>query len=200
MTESTHMNSGDTLNSEIMSLIGDLFNIWRWILALGILFILLGVVGLGMSVTLTIVSVMLYGVLLLIGGVFQIVDAFKLTGWKGKLLHILIGLLYIAAGVMLVTRPQAGSLVLTVILGVIIFAVGILRIIMGFQLKGAIGSWGIIIFSGVVSLILGGMILFQWPASSLWVIGLFVAIEMIMHGWSYVLIALSVRSMKQIGQ
>jgi hypothetical protein len=69
---------------------------------------------------------------------------------------------------------------------------GILRIIMGFQMKGKKG-WGWLVFAGLVSLLLGGIILFEWPATGLWVIGLLVAIELIIHGWSYVFVALAAR-------
>ncbi|KFI22892.1 HdeD family acid-resistance protein [Nitrosococcus oceani] len=175
---------------------GELGKHWGWLLALGILFIILGTIALGMSVTLTVVTVLFFGVLLSIGGIFQIVEAFKCKGWRSVLLHILIALLYITAGVMLITEPIAGSLALTALLGGAFVATGILRIVMGFHLKGTGARWGWVVFAGVVSLVLGGMILFQWPVSALWVIGLLVAIEMLFHGWSYVMIALAAKSIR----
>ncbi|SEQ90948.1 Uncharacterized membrane protein HdeD, DUF308 family [Nitrosomonas sp. Nm51] len=199
MTESTSKEftkDVKELAPEIDAVFGDLRKSWGWLLALGILFIILGTVALGMSVALTIATVLLFGILLLAGGVFQIIDAFKCKGWKSISLHVLIALLYIVTGAILITEPMAGSLMLTAMLGGAFIAIGILRIVIGFQLKNAGVGWGWVIFSGVVSLILGGLIFFQWPASALWIIGLLVAIEMIFHGWSYVMIAIAVKSRK----
>lgn len=199
MTESAEISTTRREEGVKDIVLGDVAKNWGWILALGILFVALGTIGLGMSVFLTIASVMFFGALLLVGGVFQIIDAFKCTGWKGIVWHVLIGLLYVAAGIMLLTRPLAGSMILTVMLGGSLLAVGILRIIMGFQLKSATGTWRWVVFSGAITLILGLMILSKWPASGLWVIGLFVAVEMIMHGWSYILMAMAARSVKHSG-
>jgi len=194
MANTIDNNSTPGLSPDIESRLGELTKNWGWILALGILFIILGTVGLGMSVTLTLATVLFFGVLLLIGGIFQIIDAFKCKGWKGTLLHVLIGLLYVAAGIVLITRPLAGSVVLTFMLGFTFAAIGIMRIVIGFQLKGAGMNWGWIVFAGIASLVLGAMVLLKWPSSALWVIGLLIAIEMIIQGWSHVLVALTARA------
>jgi uncharacterized membrane protein HdeD (DUF308 family) len=70
--------------------------------------------------------------------------------------------------------------------------VGLLRILMALQLR-PVSGWGWTLISGVISILLGAMILTQWPTSGFWVIGLFVAIEMIVNGWSSVFIALAAR-------
>ena len=77
-------------------------------------------------------------------------------------------------------------------IGFIILLVGITRIVMAFHIRGAKG-WGWPVVSGIISVLLGIMIIAQWPVSGLWVIGLFVAIEMIMSGWSYIFLALAAR-------
>lgn len=183
-------------SDQIKALFGNRRHSWGWLLALGILFIVLGVIALGMSVAMTVITVLFFGALLLVGGAFQIVDAFKCRGWKSILLHVLIALLYLAAGFMLVTEPVAGSLVLTAFLGGAFVVIGLLRLLMGLQMRGSGAAWGWIAFAGLASLVLGGMILFQWPMSALWVIGLLVAIEMIFHGWAYVMLALAIRAAK----
>ncbi|MBK1873360.1 MULTISPECIES: HdeD family acid-resistance protein [Marinobacter] len=180
----------------VQGVVGDLSKHWGWLLALGILFIVLGTVALGMSVAVTVATVLFFGVLLAIGGVFQIIEAFKCRGWKSILMHVLIALLYIVAGVSMITEPVAGSLVLTALLGGVFVATGLLRIVMGYHLKGTGLRWGWMVFAGVVSLVLGGMIFFQWPMSALWVIGLLIAIEMIFHGWAYVMIALALKTVR----
>ncbi len=174
----------------------DLKKNWGWLLALGLVSVVLGTFGLYMSFALTLASVLFFGVLILVAGVFQLVHAFTCTGWKSVLWHVLIALLYIAAGVDIMLNPARASLILTLVLAGILIAVGVLRGIMAFQLRPASG-WFWPLISGLISIALGGMIVAQWPDSGLWVIGLFVAIELIFNGWSYVLIALAARKAAQ---
>jgi uncharacterized membrane protein HdeD (DUF308 family) len=174
----------------------DLKKNWGWLLALGLASIVLGTLGFYMTFALTLASVLFFGVLILVAGVFQLVHAFTCTGWKPVLWHVLIALLYIAAGVDIMLNPARASLILTLVLAGILIAVGVLRGIMAFQLRPASG-WFWPLLSGLVSIALGGMIVAQWPDSGLWVIGLFVAIELIFNGWSYVLIALAARKAAQ---
>ncbi len=175
---------------------GEVGKKWGWLLALGVLFIILGTIGLGMTFTLTVASVLLFGVLILIGGVAQLVQAFQDKGWKSVVWHVLIALLYIAAGVLVMRNPVGASLLLTVMLAGALVAVGVLRIIMAFQLRGDSG-WVWLLIGGIVTLLLGFMIFAKWPVSGLWVIGLFVAVEMIVNGWSYIAIALAARRVRK---
>jgi len=174
-------------------LFGELKKNWGWLLALGILSILLGTIGLGMTFALTEVSIIFFGVLLIAGGAFQLFDALKCKGWKSVLWHVLIALLYVIAGIAMVNQPLLAAATLTLLLAWILIAVGFFRIIMAFQLRPSNG-WYWPLLSGIVSLVLGGMILTEWPTSGLWVIGLFVAIELIFNGWSYVFVALAARN------
>ena len=165
---------------------------WGWLLGGGIVFIILGTIGLGMSVYLTLVGVLFFGWLLIIGGAFQVVEVFKVTGWKSVLWHVLMTLVYIVAGGIILYDPAGGAVALTLFIAAALFAVGVLRIVMAFQLKGAQVWWWPLV-GGILSILLGIMIMAKWPSSAFWVIGLFIAIEMIVHGWSYVMIALSAR-------
>ncbi len=173
-------------------LFGDLGRNWGWLLALGILSVILGVIGLGMTFLLTLASVLYFGVLMVIGGGVQLFQAFKCSGWKSVLSHVLIALLYLAAGIMIVTRPLLASVVLTWALACILIAVGVLRIVMAVQHR-AMQGWVWALVGGVVTLLLGLMILARWPLDALWVIGLFLAIELIVNGWVQILVALAAR-------
>lgn len=173
-------------------LFGDLKKNWGWLLALGIASVILGTVGLGMAFALTLAGVLLFGVLLVFVGLFQLIDAFKCKGWKGTALHVLIGLLYLVAGVIAVIDPIEAAVALTFVLGVAFIAVGILRLIMAFQHRGARG-WIWALVGGIVSVLLGTVIILQWPVSGLWIIGLFIAIELIVNGWTYIFLAIAAR-------
>lgn len=177
----------------LTTVFGTLKKNWGWLLALGIVSILLGTIGLYMTFGLTLATVLFFGALILVGGLLQLVHSFSATGWKSILAHVLIALLYIAAGILIIKDPVLASSVLTLVLAGILIAVGVIRISMAFQLKKAASGWYWPLLSGIVSILLGGMIVLQWPVSGLWVIGLFVAIELIVNGWSYVFVALAAR-------
>jgi uncharacterized membrane protein HdeD (DUF308 family) len=160
---------------------------------LGIIFLILGVVGLGRVLTLTVASVLFFGILLLIGGVVQLFESVKCKGWKSMLWHVLIAILYILIAIEIIARPMVASAILTLLLAAGIILVGIVRVVMAIQLRG-IGNWTWPLFSGIVSIILGLIIAARWPVSGLVVIGLFVAIELIIHGWSYIFIAIAAKN------
>jgi uncharacterized membrane protein HdeD (DUF308 family) len=176
---------------------GELSKKWGWLLAVGIIQLILGMVGLGLTLGLTLITILIYGILLLIGGGAQIVHAFTTKGWKGLVLHLLIAVLYVLAGIIIIAKPLAASLILTLCIGFVLLTAGILRSIMAFRFKGC-KNWFWPLLSGMVSVLLGLMIINQWPVSGLWVIGLFVAVELIVNGWSSIMIALVARKAQGI--
>ena len=173
-------------------LFGELGRNWGWLLAVGILSVILGTVGLGMTWMLTLASVVYFGVLLIVIGVAQLLQTFKAAGWRSTFLQILIGLLYLAAGIMVVSRPLLASLTLTWALGFALIVVGVMRIVVGVQHRGTSG-WGAGLVGGIITLLLGLLILAKWPSDALWVIGLFLAIELIVNGYTQILVALAAR-------
>jgi len=167
---------------------------WGWLFGLGILFIIMGFIGLGMTVWLTFASVFLFGVFLLIAGVIQLVDVFKCHQWKGALYHGLIGLLYLIGGGLVIYDPVLASTMITAMIAWLLIAIGISRCIMAGALREGVGSvW--LILAGIISIAIGILILVQWPLSALWVLGMFIAIELLVCGWTYIFIALSMRSL-----
>jgi len=172
---------------------GELRGNWGWLLALGILFVILGTIGLGMSFALTMASMLFFGVLMLIGGGFQLGHAFKCKGWKCILWHIVTAVLYVIAGLMFINDPALASTIITLLIAGIIIGIGLFRVFIAFQMKGASGWWWLLL-GGIVSIILGVLILAELPSSGMWVIGLFIAVDLIMHGWSYIFVALAART------
>jgi uncharacterized membrane protein HdeD (DUF308 family) len=165
----------------------------NWLLFLGILLIILGTIGLGMEISLTIGSVLFFGFLILAGGIFQLIDAFKAEGWKSMLYHVLIALFYVAAGIIMISNPLLSAVWMTMAIASMLMVVGILRIFMGMQLR-PVSGWGWTVAAGIAAIVLGAMIFAQWPASGFWVIGLFIAIELIMQGWAMVAIAMAAKA------
>ena len=173
--------------------LGSLREHWAWMLALGILMVVLGVIGLYMTATFTIASVLLFGALLLIGGVARLIEAFRALGWKSVLLHILIAVVYLAAGGIALYDPVAASLSLTLFIVAMLFVTGVLRAVIALQMRPVKG-WVWVLGTAIISVLLGVLIFLQWPVSGLLAIGLFVAIELLVDGWACILIALAAKS------
>ena len=185
----------DTASPEAMApipVLGDLVHNWGWLLAQGILLVVLGTVGLGLTFFLTLATVFIFGVFLVIGGGVQIFQTFKCKGWGSILWHGLIAVLYLLAGLSIMGDPLAASALFTLLLAGALVGIGIVRLIMAFQVRG-LKNWGWPLMGGIAAIVLGFMILARWPVSGIWLIGLFVAIEMIFSGWSYIFIALGAR-------
>ncbi len=169
---------------------------WGWLMFMGLALTILGISGLYMAGTLTIVSIYWFGFLVIAGGVLTLIDAFTATGWKAKVWEILIALLYIAAGIVMVNNPGASAAWFTMFIAAFLLLSGIFRIIIGCQVRGEVKGWAWTVFSGLASIVLASMIMTQWPLSGLWVIGFFIAIEMIMQGTSMITIALAAKASK----
>ncbi len=170
----------------------DLQRNWGWLLVLGILFVVLGFIGLGMTVGLTLVSILILGALFIIAGIAQILDVFKSHQWKGILGHALIAVLYIMGGGLVIYDPVLASAVITALIAWVLIIIGITRILMAFVLRDT-AAWGWLLFAGLMAIVLGVLILMQWPYSALWIIGMFIAIELIVNGWTYIFMAMGMR-------
>ena len=119
-------------------------------------------------------------------------NLFKIKQWKGAIHHALIAILYIVGGCLVIYDPVLASAVITALLAWILIVIGITRLWMASTLRHSSG-WGWLLFAGIMSIVLGSLILLQWPMSALWLIGLFIAIELMINGWSYIFIAIAIR-------
>ena len=178
------------MNDEVF---GELKKNWAWMLSLGIVMVILGTIGLGMTVLFNEIVVMYFGFLLLFGSGVQLMQAFRAEAWKGRFWHILIALMYIAGGIIAVTEPVVAGMTLALLIAWTLIVIGLLRLVMAVQMRGANG-WLWTLLGGVLSVALGIMIMNEWPQSGLWVIGLFVAIEILFAGWSQIMIALAAKN------
>ena len=188
------MTNGTASLTVPAEVLGDLIHNWGWLLALGLILVALGTIGLGMTFWLTLATVFIFGIFILIAGILQLVQAIKCRGWRSVLWHVVIGILYVIAGLDIIDDPLRASALLTLLLGVVLIGIGVVRIVMAMQWRG-FKNWIWPLIGGIAAIILGFMILTSWPISGFWVIGLFVSIEMIFSGWSYIIIALGAREM-----
>jgi uncharacterized membrane protein HdeD (DUF308 family) len=182
--------------TEVKTLFPDLQEIsqhWKWFLGLGMVSIILGTFALGSSVLVTWASVVLFGWILLLMGGIEIGHSFWQRQWGGFFLHLVNGILSIVVGFLMVVNPGASALVLTLLMAMFFMVGGIFRMVTALMMR--FPSWGWRLVNGIVTLVLGILIWNRWPVSGLWVIGLFVGIDLIFAGWSAVMLALAARNL-----
>lgn len=155
---------------------------WGWLVALGIALVILGIIAIGASVATTIISVILFGWLLIIAGVFETIHSFwQMRGWSGFLWALLVGILHLVLGFIIIANPAASAQALTLVIAFFLIFGGIFRIVTAVTAR--FQNWGWLFFNGVIVLLLGISIWRHWPYSGLWVIGLFIGVEMLLNGW-----------------
>ena len=157
---------------------------WGWLLALGISFMLLGVVCILGDVTATFATVLFFGWMLLFSGVVALIHAFRTRTWSGFFLHLLSALLRGFTGYVLVRYPGAGAVSLTLVLASFFVVGGMFRAVGAGMMQ--FPRWGWSLASGIVSVALGIMLLVQLPVSSIWFIGFAIGVDLIVDGASLV--------------
>jgi uncharacterized membrane protein HdeD (DUF308 family) len=167
---------------------------WAWLLALGILMVLLGAVAFVLTPAATIGTVLVLGWLLVVSGVIEAIHAFRVRRWGGMFLHLIGGVLGILIGLLVVTHPVVGALAWTLLFASFFTVIGLFRLITAAYLR--FPNWGWAVFDGIISLALGILLWAEWPWSGLWFLGLAVGISLVLRGWSYIMLALSVHSLR----
>ncbi|MGL4552404.1 MAG: HdeD family acid-resistance protein [Gemmataceae bacterium] len=166
--------------------------VWGLLLVLGLISVFVGLVAVGSTFVASLASVVVLGVLLLVAGVTELIHAIAVRNLKAFAIHLLSAALYLVAGLFIIEHPLQTMEVLTLFIAASLLVGGLLRVVFSFAVR--FHSWSWVALHGVVDLVLGGMILAKWPESSLWVIGLFVGIDMLMNGWAWVILALTVKN------
>ncbi len=165
-----------------------------WFIAMAVVFILLGMMAIiepgvaGLAVTL------LVGWLLIFGGIAHLIAAFSGGGAAHVLWQVLIGILYLFGGIYFLMHPLLALGSLTLFLSAIILMEGVFEIIAYFRMRGHRAS-GWLLFNALITLLLGGLIWFHWPSSSVWAIGILVGVNLLMTGFSRLMFGLAAREL-----
>lgn len=166
---------------------------WGWFLAFGIILMLLGIAAVVRAVTATVASMVFFGWLLLFSGIIEFVHAFMVGKWAGFFLHILVALLFGITGALMVFRPVISAEAVTFVMSVFFLVAGLYQLFA--SLWTHLPGWGWQAVNGALSAIMGVLLLMQWPASGLWVVGLFVGIDLIFYGWAWIALAIGLHKM-----
>ena len=166
---------------------------WGWFLAKGIFMILAGTLALGDYVMVALFSMIFLGWLMIFAGVVEAIHAFWKKEWGGLFLNLLVGVLYVVVGLMVLANPKATAITLALVMAIFFILDGIFRIIIAVTAR--FPQWGWMLFNGIVTLILGLIIWQQWQYFGLRIIALFIGIDLIISGWTWVMVSLASRRM-----
>jgi len=166
---------------------------WFWFVILGGALIALGIIALGSVVIASLAAALAIGMLLLLAGVAETIGAFWCRGWSGFFLELLSGVLSIVVGLLFLRAPAGALAALTLLVACFLMVGGIFKIVAAVGYRFA--AWGWALAGGIIDLILGLMIWQEWPASALWVIGLFVGINLLFRGFNWIALGLALRAL-----
>lgn len=162
-----------------------------WSIVVAVLFLIAGVFAIAEPALAGLAMTLFVGWMLAFGGIAHLFSAFS-GGVKHILWQVLIGVAYIIGGIYFLTHPLLAIGTLTLWLAFIIIWGGALEIIAYFRFRGEEAS-GWMLFNGIITLVLGGMILAHWPSSSIWAIGTLVGVALLVSGMTRLMVGLAAR-------
>ena len=154
---------------------------------IGILLIILGALAIAYAGWATEFTVIFLGFLLTAAGILQIISRYITKKWTGFSDAVLLPLFYIVAGLLCILKPVQSAEGITLLIATLLVIGGSVRLLTSLQYR--FNYWGLVGFNGLISIGLGILILAEWPSSSFWVIGLFVGVDLILLGWSWILLS-----------
>jgi len=161
---------------------------------LSIVMIIFGILAITLPIISSLAVAIVIGWLVIFAGVAQLVHAFQSKGIGHIVWKILVAAFYLVAGANLIARPALGAAGLRLVLGIFLIAEGVADVIAYFVMRKS-GSSLWMLLDGIITLALGFMIWNHWPSGSLWIIGTFVGISMVMTGITRLMMALAVRKL-----
>ncbi len=148
----------------------------------GLLFLFLGFFALSVPQFFTLGLELIIGWLFIIAGISQGYRAIKATGYFYWVPLAVSALLYLVVGVLMLVYPLRGMLTLTMLVTFFFICDGVIKITRGIQLRNLNNNWGWLVFNGLISLVMAGIIITGWPITAVWVIGLLIGINMVFFG------------------
>lgn len=188
-----YMNSGgffELARNSFRSGLAELSARWGWYLALGIFLTVLGVFAASGAVATTMLSVVLLGWVLLVAGAGLVILSFLTGRWSGFLVSMAAGLLSIAAGIEILSYPVSGASAITMLIGTVLLVAGVFRAVAAVTMR--FPQWGWALVSGIVGVVLGGMLLRDWQNTALWFLGFAIGIDLILHGISWMTFSIAI--------
>lgn len=168
---------------------------WWWFMLMGVLLVVCGTIAIIAPPVATDAAVDVLAILFLICGAATIVSSFWTGHWSGAIVNVLIGVLYVVIGFAITEQPLRTAAVLTLFIAVLFTISGTFRTITALSIR--FPQWGWALLNGVVTLLMGIYILRHYQNVWFWVPGLIVGVEMLMAGWTWIMLAMGIRAIPQ---
>ncbi len=162
---------------------------WKTLMAIGVVAIVIGCIAILVPAVASVGTAIFIGWILVIAGAFLVAGAFAAQTVGSVVLRLLWAFLTVIVGLWLIVEPHNGTLTLTLVLGIYFLFMGITRVAVAFAARGQQGA-GLVGLSGIAGLLIGILVLVEFPSSADWAIGLLVGIDLIFAGWTLVSVAL----------
>ncbi len=172
---------------------------WCWLLAFGILLVVCGTAALvvpALTIAFSFVAVAVLGVALMVAGLATIITSFWVGKWSGTMLQLLVGILYLVVGFVISDTPAKSVVAMTALLAAFFIVAGLFRIAAALVVRFPRRGWALL--NGVITLMLGVIIYKRFPGDALWVIGVLVGVEMLFHGWTWIMLSLAIRKIPEL--
>jgi len=176
------------------TVVGDIQRASGWSIVLGVLMILAGVFAICAPLIPGVVVVYIVAWTAIFNGGAQIVYGFRAASGGRLVLEVLLGVLYVVAGVFILMHPLGGLLALTLIIASFLLVYGVVAVVLAFRMR-PIPGWGWILFDAILTVLLGGLIWAHWPINSEWVVGTLVGISFVASGVSRLMLSFTVRKL-----
>ncbi len=158
-------------------------------IVLGIILTLVGVGVVFHAASTSAISLAIMGLFLVIAGAILGIHAFWVREWKGVFISLLMGIVSIIVGAFCLFQPVDSAIAIASLFGAFFLVIGLIQILLSAFLR--FHHWGLIFLTGVLSFVFGVVIFAQWPFSAMWVLGLFVGINICLIGLTMVVFAQS---------
>lgn len=166
---------------------------WWWLMLYGILLVVCGMAAIIFPAITSVAAMVVLGVVLMIAGVATIIQSFWAGKWSGMLGQILVGILYLVVGFLIKDTPIGSALAMTFIIAAFFIVAGGFRIVSALVVR--FPYWGWAMLNGIVTFLLGVIIYRHFPQTALWVLGLLIGLEMLFHGWTWIVLSLAIKKL-----
>jgi len=179
-------------HDSLAALLARLGTQWGWFAVLGGVLLALGLIAAVHVVVATLVSVFYVGIVMMAGGIFQLMHAWRIKAWSSFVFWSMGGLLYAGAGILAIINPLAGARILTLLLGAVLTGAGAVRFWIWFRNRRH-HQWQWLGLSGAITFCAGLIVTAGWPGNSIWMLGLLLVFDLCIQGGSLLLLGFALR-------
>lgn len=167
---------------------------WQLFVIQGVLLVILGALAIAVPAIASVAVAAFVGWLLFFAGVMRAITLIRSPHAPGYWSSLLLAILTAILGIVLALFPISGAVTLTMLLTAYFIVHGIASFIFAFSVKGDTGRWVLLALGGIIDLVLAALVIAGWPATGVFILGLYVGINMLFTGFALIFAALGARS------